>query len=57
MGEVLTPSEKVVYRDLEPGKGGVLLHLETGAYHGVNDVKIEVFERIANDWNIVRRNV
>lgn len=27
---------KVVYRDLGEGEGGVLLHLESGQYHGVN---------------------
>lgn len=27
---------KVVYRDLADGQGGVLLHLDTGAYHAVN---------------------
>lgn len=27
---------KVVYRDLGESEGGVLLHLESGQYHGVN---------------------
>lgn len=29
-------NEKVVYRELASGEGGVLLHLETGQYYGVN---------------------
>lgn len=29
---------KAVFRDLEDSKGGVLLHLESGQYHGLNAV-------------------
>lgn len=30
------PHPKVVYRDLDPGSGGVLLRVDTGAYYGLN---------------------
>jgi hypothetical protein len=35
---VITPSDRVEYRRLGPGDGAVLLRLDTGAYHGINDV-------------------
>jgi hypothetical protein len=31
-------SDRVEYRSLGDGEGGVLLHLDTAAYHGVNEV-------------------
>jgi hypothetical protein len=34
---VLRKNPQVVYRALA-GEGGVLLHLESGAYHGLNEV-------------------
>jgi hypothetical protein len=34
---VLKKNPQVVYRQLA-GEGGVLLHLESGAYHGLNEV-------------------
>jgi hypothetical protein len=36
MTATIERNPKVVYRDLRPDEGGVLLHLRTGAYHGVN---------------------
>jgi coenzyme PQQ synthesis protein D (PqqD) len=35
---VVRRNERVEYRDLGDGEGGVLLHLDTAAYHGVNEV-------------------
>jgi hypothetical protein len=35
---------QVVARELAEGEGGVLLHLETGQYHGVNAVGFLVWE-------------
>jgi hypothetical protein len=51
MGQIEHPSDEavflqadgVVFHDLEPGAGGVLLVLETGAYHGVNDVGARIW--------------
>ena len=34
----LRRNARVEYRSLADGQGGVLLHLTTGAYHGVNEV-------------------
>jgi hypothetical protein len=35
---VLRRNPRVEYRSLGEGEGGVLLHLDTAAYHGVNEV-------------------
>lgn len=35
---VLRRSPRALYRDLAEGEGGVLLHLDTAAYHGINAV-------------------
>jgi hypothetical protein len=34
--EVVRRSERAVFRELSGNEGGVLLHLDTGAYHGLN---------------------
>lgn len=36
-GSVLAPAEGVVFRRLSEGKGAVVLRLETGAYHALNE--------------------
>jgi Coenzyme PQQ synthesis protein D (PqqD) len=41
----ITPNEQVVYRNVGSG-GGLLLHLETGAYHGLNPFGAAVWELI-----------
>ena len=33
---LVRPNPRAVYRDLADGAGGVVLHLDTAAYHGVN---------------------
>lgn len=40
----LRRNEQVVYRRLAGDEGGVLLHLETGQYHGVNEIGALVWE-------------
>jgi hypothetical protein len=35
---VLRRNPRVEYRSLGEGEGGVLLHLDTAAYHGLNEV-------------------
>jgi hypothetical protein len=46
----LTPESKVrqndqvVARELSPAEGGVLLHLESAQYHGVNPVGLLIWE-------------
>lgn len=37
-GSVLRPNPRVAHRDLAEEGGAVLLHLDTGAYHGINQV-------------------
>jgi hypothetical protein len=37
---------QVVARDLAEGEGGVLLHLATGQYHGVNPIGLAIWELI-----------
>lgn len=43
-----TPSRnpQVVYRDLANEEGGLLLHLESGQYHGVNATGFTIWELI-----------
>ena len=36
----------VVVRNLSEGEGGVLLHLQTGAYHGMNPVALLIWEQL-----------
>ena len=36
-GAKISRSERVVFRALGGGEGGVLLHLDTAAYHGVDE--------------------
>jgi Coenzyme PQQ synthesis protein D (PqqD) len=38
LSTVIRRNERVEYRSLGDGEGGVLLHLGTAAYHGVNEV-------------------
>lgn len=33
----IVPNPRAVYRKLADGAGGVVLHLDTAAYHGVNE--------------------
>lgn len=40
----LSRNEKAVARRLDEGEGGVILHLESGAYHGVNEVGLVIWE-------------
>jgi hypothetical protein len=39
----------VVFRSLEEGQGGVLLHLESGEYHGLNDLGSLIWRLIENE--------
>jgi hypothetical protein len=35
---MIRPNPRATYRKLADGSGGVLLHLDTAAYHGLNEV-------------------
>lgn len=37
-GRGIKRNEEVVYRDLAAGEGAVLLHVGSGAYHGLNGI-------------------
>jgi hypothetical protein len=37
-GAILKRNPRVEFRSLGEGEGGVLLHLDTAAYHGLNEV-------------------
>lgn len=39
----------VVFRSLQEEQGGVLLHLQSGAYHGLNDVAAVIWRAIENE--------
>lgn len=44
--EVVRRSERAVFRELAGNEGGVLLHLDTGAYHGLNPTGTLI-------WNLI----
>jgi hypothetical protein len=45
-GARIRKHHQVVYRDLKQGEGGVLLHLESGQYHGVNAIGSLIWDLI-----------
>lgn len=44
--EVVRRSQRAVFRELAANEGGVLLHLDTGAYHGLNSTGTLI-------WNLI----
>ena len=45
----ISRNEKAVARRLDEGEGGVILHLDTGAYHGVNEVGLLIWELLESE--------
>jgi Coenzyme PQQ synthesis protein D (PqqD) len=45
----ITRNEEVVYRELAAGEGAVLLHVESGAYHGLNGTGSLIWSLIDGD--------
>lgn len=41
---LIARNSRVAFHPLTKGEGGVLLHLDTGAYHGINDVGLLIWE-------------
>ena len=39
-------NDRVVFRRLAEGEGGVVLHVESGQYHGLNEVGCMIWELI-----------
>jgi hypothetical protein len=52
---VLRRNPRVEYRGLGEGEGGVLLHLDTAAYHGLNEVGSLVWSLLADpmEFNVL----
>lgn len=48
----LKQNPDVVARELAAGEGAVLLHLKTGAYHGMNQVGLVVWELLDGERTI-----
>ena len=45
---IIRRANRVVFRELSSDAGGVLLHLDTGEYHGVNDVGRLIWQLIGD---------
>lgn len=43
---------QVMARELAEGEGGVLLHLESGSYHGVNPVGLVIWELLEDERSV-----
>jgi len=48
----LAKNENVAYRRLAEGEGGVLLHLESGEYHGINEVGCLIWELVDGERTV-----
>jgi len=46
---VVRRSDRVAYRKLTDDAGGVLLHLDTAAYHGVNEIGALIWSALEGD--------
>ncbi len=47
-GDRIQPNPRVTYRKLADGSGGVLLHLDTAAYHGLNETGVTIWGLIGD---------
>jgi len=45
-GSRIVPNPRAVYRKLTEGAGGVVLHLDTAAYHGVNETGAFIWSKL-----------
>ena len=45
-------NENVAFRRLAEGEGGVLLHLESGEYHGINEVGCLIWELVDGERTV-----
>ena len=48
----LQKNEDVAFRRLAAGEGGVLLHLESGEYHGINEVGCLIWEHLDGERTV-----
>ena len=44
--QMIRPNPRSTFRELAEGSGGVLLHLDTAAYHGLNGIGVAVWSLI-----------
>jgi hypothetical protein len=44
--QVIRPNPRSTFRELAEGSGGVLLHLDTAAYHGLNEMGVAIWALI-----------
>jgi hypothetical protein len=49
---VITRNPQVVARELGGAEGAVLLHLESGAYHGLNPVGLLIWELVDGERTV-----
>jgi len=49
---IVKRNPRVVARQLDEPQGGVLLHLETGAYHGLNPVGFVIWDLIDGERTV-----
>jgi Coenzyme PQQ synthesis protein D (PqqD) len=48
----LRKNENVAFRRLAAGEGGVLLHLESGEYHAINEVGCLIWEHLDGERTV-----
>jgi hypothetical protein len=48
----LQKNENVAFRRLAAGEGGVLLHLGSGEYHGINEVGCLIWENLDGERTV-----
>jgi Coenzyme PQQ synthesis protein D (PqqD) len=48
----ISRSAQVVARELSAAEGGVLLHLETAQYHGVNPIGLLIWEQLDGERTV-----
>jgi hypothetical protein len=44
--QLIRPNPRSTFRELAEGSGGVLLHLDTAAYHGLNEIGVAIWSLI-----------
>jgi Coenzyme PQQ synthesis protein D (PqqD) len=44
--QMIRPNPRSTFRELAEGSGGVLLHLDTAAYHGLNEIGVAIWSLI-----------
>jgi len=52
MSRVVTRNPQVVYRELAGEGGGLLLHLDSGEYHGLNEVGALIWSLIDGERTV-----